>query len=465
MKKKVCLLAAIGLAMTSLPVLAQSDGLEVKVDENELRPLSPTFLDGVQENAGWDSNWFITVQGGVSAFLGNPVGHEDFFGRTEPVFNAAVGKWITPQVGARISFQGFKLDDWQIEKRSYQNVHADFLYNISSHFRNDREALPRWDVIPYVGLGIIRNSFTHKKPFAMSAGVSVRYRLATRLHISGELGATTTFQNFDGAGVDYKFGDWLTHASLGLTLTIGKVGWKRVVDAKPYMTQNDVLIGYVGQLKDANDKLARQHNRDEDALNEMKKILEIEGLLDKYKLLKDEESQITKSFPKNDYSGLNSLRARIRNKTWNGDKENYKPLVNEDFNDTGDPGIKELIENEAKQGKVAVGAPIFFFFKINTNKLTEESQVVNIKEIAKVAKKHNLYCKIVGAADSQTGSPQKNEMLSAKRADYIATMLRQYGVADDHISSQMVGGIDKYEPVRANRHTRVILFVDQKNGQ
>ena len=464
MKKKVLLLAVIGLAMTSLPVLAQSEGLEVIVEECELQPLSPTFLDGVQENTGWHSNWFVTVQGGVSAFLGNPIGHEDFFGRTLPVFNAAVGKWVTPQFGARISFQGFKLNDWQIEKRSFQNLHADFLYNISSHFRNDREALPQWDVIPYVGLGIIRNSFTHQKPFALSAGVSVRYRLATRLHLTGELGATNTFQDFDGAGASNKFGDWLTHASLGLTFTIGKVGWKRVVDAKPYMSQNDILINYVGQLKETNNRLARQHGKDEDALNEMKKILEIEGLLNKYKLINDDNgSQITKSFPKNDYSGLNSLRARIRNRSWNGDKENYKPLVNEDFNDTGDQGIKELIENEAKQGKVAVGAPIFFFFKINTNKLTEESQVVNIKEIAKVAKKHNLYCKIIGAADSQTGNPQQNEMLSAKRADYIASMLRQLGVADDHISSQMVGGIDKYEPVQANRHTRVILFVDQKS--
>lgn len=462
MKRKTLILAATCL-MTSLPVIAQSDGYQVVINEEELQPLSPTYLDGVQEDAGWDSNWFVTVQGGMSAFLGNPIGHEDFFGRTEPMLNAAFGKWITPKIGARISFQGFKLYDWQLEKRSFQNVHADFMYNIASHFRNDREALPRWDVIPYAGLGIIRNAYTHHKPFALSAGVAVRYRLTTRLYLSGEIGVTDTFQDLDGAGASNKFGDWLTHASLGLTFTIGKVGWKRVVDAKPYMSQNDVLINYVGQLKDTNDLLIRQHGKDQDALAEMKKILEIEGLLDKYSLMRDEGKAHSKAYPKNDYSGLNSLRARIRNRSWNGDKDSFVPVVKDEFDDAGDKAIKEVIEEEARQGKQAVGAPIFFFFKINTSKLTEESQVVNIKEIAKVAKKHKLYCKIIGAADNQTGSPQKNEMLSAQRADYITKQLTAYGVPEDHISTQMVGGIDKYEPTQANRHTRVILFVDTKS--
>ena len=236
-----------------------------------------------------------------------------------------------------------------------------------------------------------------------------------------------------------------------------------MVDAKPYMSQNDVLINYVGQLKDTNDLLIRQHGKDQDALAEMKKILEIEGLLDKYSLMRDEGKAHSKAYPKNDYSGLNSLRARIRNRSWNGDKDSFVPVVKDEFDDAGDKAIKEVIEEEARQGKQAVGAPIFFFFKINTSKLTEESQVVNIKEIAKVAKKHKLYCKIIGAADNQTGSPQKNEMLSAQRADYITKQLTAYGVPEDHISTQMVGGIDKYEPTQANRHTRVILFVDTKS--
>ena len=133
----------------------------------------------------WDSNWFLSVKGGVSAFAGKPVGHGDIFDRTKPMLNVAVGKWFTPHVGGRIAFQGFKLVDSEMQTRSFQNVHADFLYNIASHFRKNYDVLPRWDFIPYLGCGIIRNSYTYQKPFAISYGLIGRYRLNDRLHLSG----------------------------------------------------------------------------------------------------------------------------------------------------------------------------------------------------------------------------------------------------------------------------------------
>ncbi len=463
MKKRKLTLAAIGIVlMAASPAYAQEQ--DIVINEQELQPLTPTYLDGVQEDAGWDSNWFVSLQGGASAFLGKPIGHADLFDRFQPLLNASLGKWFTPKIGGRVTFKGLKLKDWQLEKRSFQNVHADFLYNVSSHFRNDIEALPRWDCIPYLGAGIIRNSYTHHKPFAISYGIIGRYRLNTRLHVSAELGGTNTFQDFDGNGASNKFGDQLLHASVGVTYTVGKVGWKRVIDANPYIYQNDVLVNYVGKLKKRNERLQKQHEFDKEALAEMNKILEIEGLLGKYKLMKQEEEDgesHVRAYPRNDYSGLNSLRQRIRNKGWDGNPDNYKPILNND-NDSVNSIYESPAYMTAERGdRIAVGSPIFFFFRVNSCDLTEKAQVINIEEIAKVAKKNNLWIEIVGAADDQTGNERDNEKLSALRADCIAKMLRKKGVKEDHIASTYEGGINKYEPFTANRNTKVVLYIQK----
>ena len=49
--------------------------------------------------------------------------------------------------------------------------------------------------------------------------------------------------------------------------------------------------------------------------------------------------------------------------------------------------------------KVCVGVPVYFFFKLNSDKLVDESQLVNLDDIAKIAKEENLKIKISGAAD------------------------------------------------------------------
>lgn len=47
--------------------------------------------------------------------------------------------------------------------------------------------------------------------------------------------------------------------------------------------------------------------------------MEIEGLLDKYShLFADSSEHAGHTYPVNNYSGLNSLLARLKNKKWNG---------------------------------------------------------------------------------------------------------------------------------------------------
>ena len=355
----------------------------------------------------WGSNWFLSVKGGVSAFVGKPVGHGDLFDREKPLLNVSAGKWFTPYVGGRLAFQGLQLKDANMVDCNYQNLHVDFLYNLTGH----SDGMQKWDIIPFAGCGLIHNSHNGQKPFAISYGLIGRYRLNDRLHMTGEIGNTTTWQNFDGQGASNKLGDHLLQASIGLSVTIGKVGWKK----------------------------GRVHETEQDYQKCQRPVIVM---------------QSNKVHERNNYSGLNALRKRLANKDWDGISDTT--TVDSLADSTATAANKYL--HVIKSGKKYIGAPIYFFFKIGTHELTENAQFINIKEVAEVIKKYGLQARIIGAADSETGTPEINERLSVERADYIAGLLKAHGVDESHIQKKHRGGIDSYEPLNGNRNTCVVLY-------
>lgn len=78
-----------------------------------------------------------------------------------------------------------------------------------------------------MGAGVIHNSHLHKTEFALNYGMLCSYRIADRLSLSAEVGAIATAQKFDGLGTGSSLRDNLFHANLGLTIDIGKQGWKK----------------------------------------------------------------------------------------------------------------------------------------------------------------------------------------------------------------------------------------------
>ena len=451
--------------------------------EYYLQTLKPTYLTNVSEAANWGKNWFIEVKGGASAFLGSPIGCGDVFDRLSPALQVGLGKWFTPAVGGRVAYQGMSFKNGEFKSMNYHFVHADFLYNLTSGINCNDLGLSRWDVIPYVGVGMIYNpdwystcaypgGASGSHPFAFSYGLECRYRLTNRMQVVGELSGMTTAKNFDGIGTSSKFGDNMLTLSAGLSFTLGKVGYRRIVDANPYIAQNDWLLLYADRLAARNSRLSHQHKEDERIKAEYRKILEIEGLLDLYKdRIGDNGDEKEHSlYPRNDYSGLNSLRARLGNKGWDGNpetmpkamKKRMSTVTDDDNNDSkdltsqaGSPynGYLSAMIN----GTEYIGAPIYFFFRLGTDELTEVSQLLNIDEIARVAKEHHLKVKISGAADSATGNERINNSLSQKRADYIKTLMVQRGIEESLITTTYEGGIDDYSPVQANRQTCVTL--------
>lgn len=209
---------------------------------------------------------------------------------------------------------------------------------------------------------------------------------------------------------------------------------------------------------------------------ELEKILKLEGLLDKYadmlSSMKDNNSkEKTGGYPKNDYSGLNSLRARLRNAQ--ADKNKHKGdttfIHNKDTiymvqgkasiynNGSNSFQDNDTITSSLLMDGRYIGPPIYFFFVLNTDRLTH-SQLVNLDGIARIAKKYGLRIQIIGAADSATGNDSINNGLSQRRASYMAGQLRERGVDTCMIETVSVGGINDYNPTEANRNACVRLL-------
>ena len=441
MKIQKTLLMAAGLLIGSGCVKADThdgDSIYMQDDYTQfIQPVSPTYLDDVTGSLGLDANWFLSVQGGMSAFVGKPVGCGDLFDRTKPLLSIGLGKWFTPHIGSRLSFQGFKFVDQSLTTRSFQSVHLDLMYNFCNGYKHNTYGLGRWGLIPYAGVGMLNNSYARKNPFAISFGLIGQYRFTKRLVFSTEIGNTMTFQDFDGIGNPRRPGDNLLQGSVGLSLILGKAGWKRVIDPMPYVYQNDWLLDYTDQLKEKNEAMSKQMVKDKAALAEMRKILRIKGLLDSF----SDSVSVAKNYPRNNYSGLNSLRMRMKGQSYESVEMPAKP---------------DTIAGPS--GNECIGAPINFFFKLNTATLTSNAQQLNIAEIARVAKKHGLYIRIVGAADKATGTEVRNKELSESRAAYISEQLQKRGIPLDNIICEGIGGISRFKPDEVNRYTRVMLY-------
>ena len=389
---------------------------------------------------GWGSNWFIGAQGGASVYVGKPLGCADAFDRISPNVHVYAGKWFSPAIGGRINYQGFKIKGCHLGEMSIMNVHADLLYNIMSYRYNETKDL-RFDLIPYAGCGLIHNSDLYRSDFSINYGVQAKYHLTDRLHLTAELSGLTTFQQFDGHGTYDRLGDHKFDISLGLSVNIGKVGFRKA-KAQPVAYEVAYSPFYVYESPD-------QHRQ-----------------------------------PVNDYSGLNSLRARLAEAeltAYNnantqtdsslsavchcGDSASCQcsDCPGECAAD-GDCGQHHTKNESTRQALVngsdtlGLTIPYICYFKIKSHDLTDSRQLDYLSEIVKLAKERDMAIRVIGAADSATGTANLNQRLSEDRADYISDQLMALGMSSDHIELQALGGIEEFTPIANNRYCKIQLI-------
>ena len=190
--------------------------------------------------------------------------------------------------------------------------------------------------------------------------------------------------------------------------------------------------------------------------------------------------------PHNNYSGLNSLRARLADPSWDGkgfrlpdigtglrfEDGKIRPLARS--SEKADPpapvtssaGSIQASDialppylQEIGRGEVPVGPPVFIFFRLAGTHVTDSPQILAINAAADLAVARNLKVRITGAADSATGTPGKNEEIAKARAEHVASLMEKRGVPRDRMEVLSEGGTANYEPVSSNRHCRIELFM------
>ena len=190
--------------------------------------------------------------------------------------------------------------------------------------------------------------------------------------------------------------------------------------------------------------------------------------------------------PHNNYSGLNSLRARLADPSWDGkgfrlpdigtglrfEDGKIRPLTRSGENAAepapvtssassiheSDSALSPYLQ-DLERGEVPVGPPVFVFFRLAGTHVTDSPQILGINAAADLAVARNLKVRITGSADSATGTPGKNEEIAKARAEHVATLMEKRGVPGERMEVLSEGGTADYEPVSANRNCRIELFM------
>lgn len=187
--------------------------------------------------------------------------------------------------------------------------------------------------------------------------------------------------------------------------------------------------------------------------------------------------------PINDYSGLNSLRSRLANPSWDGrlpgigtglrlEEGRIRPLsgttigTEPDTPETSSVTFADKSHSpqnpyleEVGRGETPFGAPVFVFFRLAGTSVTDAPQLVGINAAADLAVERNMKVRITGSADSATGSTVKNDAIALSRAEHVAEVMERRGVSADRIEVLSVGGTDAYGSAEANRNCRIELFM------
>lgn len=109
------------------------------------------------------------------------------------------------------------------------------------------------------------------------------------------------------------------------------------------------------------------------------------------------------------------------------------------------------------QTEELVSYPFSIFFHRDSYQLMSNRDLVNLSEIANVAKEHNYKIRLRGSCDSATATPSYNQTLSENRCRRIMLELLQMGIPEDQIILVPVGGIKELNPTEYDRRVVVDL--------
>lgn len=101
--------------------------------------------------------------------------------------------------------------------------------------------------------------------------------------------------------------------------------------------------------------------------------------------------------------------------------------------------------------------PFSIFFHRDSYQLMSRRDIINLREIANVAKENGYKLKLTGSCDSATATPAYNQTLSENRCNKIKIELLELGVPESQIIIDPIGGVKILDPTEYDRRVLIQL--------
>ncbi len=101
--------------------------------------------------------------------------------------------------------------------------------------------------------------------------------------------------------------------------------------------------------------------------------------------------------------------------------------------------------------------PFSIFFNRDSYQLMSRRDIVNLREIANVAKENGYKLRLTGSCDSATATPAYNQTLSENRCNKIKIELLELGVPESQIIIEPIGGVKILDPTEYDRRVLIQL--------
>ena len=101
--------------------------------------------------------------------------------------------------------------------------------------------------------------------------------------------------------------------------------------------------------------------------------------------------------------------------------------------------------------------PFSIFFNRDSYELMSRRDIVNLREIANVAKENGYKLRLTGSCDSATATPAYNQTLSENRCRKIMNELIQLGIPESQIIIEPIGGVKQLDPTEYDRRVLIQL--------
>jgi outer membrane protein OmpA-like peptidoglycan-associated protein len=106
--------------------------------------------------------------------------------------------------------------------------------------------------------------------------------------------------------------------------------------------------------------------------------------------------------------------------------------------------------------------PFSIFFHRDSYQLMSRRDIINLREIAKVAKENGYKLRLTGSCDSATATPAYNQTLSENRCNKIKIELLELGVPAEQIEIEPIGGVKILDPTEYDRRVLIQLVKEAK---